>query len=163
MYRGIFQILKNWAIGPMPLKAIVVALLTFTGGTSALISPVAAQSEKDENEILPMSGEAAFAHYCAPCHGSDGRGEGPKVFGLSRSPPDLTKLTARNGGTFPREPIARVIDGREQVNAHSREMPLWGEWFKLEAEEGFEGEAGDEGKIRKRIDDLLDFLESIQE
>lgn len=85
------------------------------------------------------------------------------AFGLSKPAPDLTHLAIRNGGAFPRERVARLIDGREQMDSHNREMPIWGDWFKLEAEEGFDGPAGDEAKIRKRIDDLVDLLQSMQE
>jgi hypothetical protein len=111
----------------------------------------------------PVSAEAAFQQYCSPCHGEDGRGEGVKTFGLSKSPPDLTTLTARNGGMFPRERLARLIDGRDQLDAHIREMPLWGEWFGLEAEENYDSEVSDEAKIKKRIDELLDLLQSMQQ
>ncbi len=86
------------------------------------------------------------------------------MFGLSKPLPDLTKLTARNGGTFPRARLARLIDGREDVDAHgSREMPVWSDWFKLEGEVGLGGPAGDDETIAKRIDDLLNLLESLQE
>lgn len=129
---------------------------------------MAAASAQDNDESTlrppPLSAEAAFALYCAPCHGEDGRGNGPLVFGLSRPPPDLTKLTVRNGGAFPRQRLARLIDGREEADAHGdREMPVWGDWFKLEGEAGLEGPAGDEDAIRKRVDDLLDLLESMQD
>jgi hypothetical protein len=101
--------------------------------------------------------------YCADCHGEDGRGEGSKIFGLSRPPPDLTTLKARNGGVFPRDRLLRIIDGREDIKDHGdREMPVWGDWFKMEAEEGLGGAEGDEETIRKRINRLIDFLETLQ-
>jgi hypothetical protein len=117
----------------------------------------AAAQDEDESSLPPPpeSAEAAFNLYCAPCHGEDGRGNGPLVFGLSKSPPDLTTLAARNGGTFPRARLARLIDGRDEIDAHgNREMPIWGNWFKQE---------DDEAEIGKRIADLLDVLESFQE
>jgi mono/diheme cytochrome c family protein len=120
-------------------------------------------TDETDSPAPPISAEAAFAHYCAPCHGDDGRGNGKLAFGLSKPAPDLTHLAMRNGGTFPRQRVARLIDGREQMDAHNREMPIWGDWFKLEAEEGFDGPAGDDAKIRKRIDDLVELLQSMQE
>jgi hypothetical protein len=146
--------------------SLIVLLLSVCFAWSAGADGVWAQEdESDEtgSSPPPVSAEAAFARYCAPCHGEDGRGNGKLAFRLSKPAPDLTKLTVRNGGVFPRERLARLIDGREQINAHDREMPIWGEWFKLEAEEGFEGPAGEEAKIRKRIDDLLNLLQSMQE
>ena len=47
-------------------------------------------------------GKREFEANCASCHGEEGKGDGPKSFGLSAPSPDLTKLSARNGGTFPR-------------------------------------------------------------
>jgi hypothetical protein len=102
--------------------------------------------------------------YCSGCHGENGRGDGAKAFGLSVKPPDLTRLKARNGGVFPRERLRRIIDGREDIKLHEdREMPVWGQWFKLEAEEGLGGAEGDNATVRKRIEGLIDFLESLQD
>ncbi|MFO0993771.1 MAG: c-type cytochrome [Hyphomicrobiales bacterium] len=113
---------------------------------------------------LTHSGEADFGMYCADCHGEDARGNGPRAFGLSVPPPDLTKLAGRHGGAFPRQQVTALIDGRASVAAHgSREMPVWGKWFKIEAEEGLGGAEGDEGSIRKRINALVDYLISIQQ
>ena len=106
------------------LAGSLIMSLIYSGGTSA--------QDNDSFQEPPKSAESAFALYCAPCHGDDGRGDGPLVFGLSKPPLDLTKLTARNGGTFPRTRLARLIDVRDEVDAHgSREMPVWGDWFKL--------------------------------
>jgi hypothetical protein len=142
------------------LMTFLVAAM-FTG-----LSPNGALSQDEDPSATspPKSAEAAFALYCTPCHGEDGRGNGPLAFGLSKSPPDLTTLTIRNGGTFPRERLARLIDGREEIAAHAedREMPVWGEWFKLEGREGLGGSV-DEREIRTRIEDLLNLLESMQQ
>src|SRR5688572_23382596 len=67
---------------------------------TVLVHPASAQMEDSQTGGPPVSADAAFAHYCAPCHGDDGRGKGSKTFGLSNPPPDLTQLTVRNGGTF---------------------------------------------------------------
>ena len=109
------------------------------------------------------SPEADFRMYCSGCHGENGRGDGAKAFGLSVKPPDLTRLKARNGGVFPRERLRRIIDGREDIKLHEdREMPVWGQWFRLEAEEGLGGAEGDNATVRKRIEGLIDFLYSLQ-
>jgi mono/diheme cytochrome c family protein len=109
------------------------------------------------------SGEHDFNLYCSNCHGDEGRGDGPKVFGLSRPPPDLTKLSERNGAVFPRERLQGIIDGREVLKNHGdREMPVWGMWFKMEAEEGLGGAEGDERTVQRRITNLINFLETLQ-
>jgi len=113
---------------------------------------------------LTRSGEADFNMYCADCHGEDARGNGPRAFGLSVPPPDLTRLAERHDGIFPREQVTALIDGRASVSGHgSREMPVWGKWFKIEAEEGLGGAEGDENSIRKRINALVEYLITIQE
>jgi mono/diheme cytochrome c family protein len=139
------------------------ALRLFGVVTFLLTAGANAQEEDPSATAPPKSAEAAFALYCAPCHGEDGRGNGPLSFGLSKPAPDLTKLTQRNGGTFPRERLARLIDGRDELKAHEeREMPAWGEWFKLEGKEGLGGPVNEQ-EIRARIEDLLNLLESMQE
>ena len=125
----------------------------------ALANPAQAQDSNAE-----VSAEADFRMYCAECHGEDGRGDGPKSFGLSAPSPNLTKLKARNGGEFPRELLARVIDGREDIALHGgREMPVWGQWFKMEAAEDLGGTEGDDESIKRRVNNLIDFIESLQE
>jgi mono/diheme cytochrome c family protein len=65
--------------------------------------------------------------YCAVCHGRNGRGRGLAFEALRTMTPDLTLLTQRNGGAFPRFDIERCI--RAQVRSHSargtRDMPVW--------------------------------------
>ena len=42
---------------------------------------------------------------------------------------------------FPRQRAIDVIDGRAQVSVHGeRDMPVWGDWFKFEANSGGAGE-----------------------
>lgn len=47
------------------------------------------------------TGAEDFATFCAGCHGSAGKGDGPAAAGLASKPADLTRLSARNCGTFP--------------------------------------------------------------
>jgi hypothetical protein len=109
------------------------------------------------------SAEADFRMSCSGCHGEGGRGEGAKSFGLSVGPPDLTTLRVRNGGVFPRERLRRIIDGREDIKLHvDREMPVWGQLFKLDAEEGLGGAESDNAAVQDRIENLIDFIESLQ-
>src|SRR5262245_15898825 len=94
------------------------------------------------------SAEADFRMSCSACHGDDGRGEGAKAFGLTTEPPDLTLLRRRNGGILPRERLRRIIDGREDIKIHGdREMPVWGQLFKSDAEEGLGGAEADDASV----------------
>lgn len=110
-----------------------------------------------------VSGEADFRMYCASCHGEDGKGDGPKSFGLSMPTPDLTLLTKKYGA-YPTDRLVQLIDGREALEGHlEREMPAWGVWFKEEAAAELGGAEGDEGSVKRRIGNLLAHIESLQQ
>ena len=132
-----------------------------------LLGALSSQSlgqDQSEGSAVSSTAEHDFRLYCSNCHGEGGRGDGPKTFGLSGPPPDLTRLSERNGGVFPRERLQAIIDGREILKNHGdREMPVWGVWFKMEAEEDLGGAEGDEGTVQRRITNLIDFLETLQE
>jgi hypothetical protein len=120
-------------------------------------------AQEDQGSNPGVSGEHDFNLYCASCHGEDGRGGGPKAFGLSVKPPDLTTLTARHG-SFPADRIARIIDGRDVIAAHEeREMPVWGTLFKLEAGEELGQAQGDDGTVARRIANLIDYIGTLQQ
>jgi mono/diheme cytochrome c family protein len=52
-----------------------------------------------------------FADYCSACHGAAGDGKGAAAEGLAKKPADLTRLSARNGGTFPTTRVMAQIWG----------------------------------------------------
>ena len=101
-------------------------------------------------------GRRHFLDHCAPCHGANGRGDGPLAAELIRQPDDLTRLAADNGGSFPETLVYQVIDGRRIVRSHgTREMPVWGRRFRLEG--------ADEQTVELRITALIDYLDSLQQ
>lgn len=75
------------------------------------------------------AGAALFGRYCAACHGSDGTGGGATSRILTEQPPDLTGISAGNGGVFPVARIVRRIDGRDPRLAHGGGMPIYGAFF----------------------------------
>lgn len=113
------------------------------------------------------SGKNEFRNSCSLCHGSDGKGGGGADL-LKTAPPDLTLLSKKNGGKFPTERVAAMIDGRELVKGHGdRDMPAWGYRYaqeKAKADEYY----GDmpykdtEMYVKNRIKALTDYLISIQ-
>jgi mono/diheme cytochrome c family protein len=107
--------------------------------------------------ISSLDGSKLFQAYCAVCHGLDARGSGPMAPALKTAPPDLTRLAARNGGTFPAARMARVITGDEPLSAGhgSRNMPIWGPIFSQIA--------WDQDLGRIRVHNLAGYLERIQE
>ena len=80
------------------------------------------------------SGKREYESHCATCHGVSGKGDGPRAAVLPIRPADLTMLAQRNGGIFPAERVAGIIDGRlsTEVVAHGdRTMPVWGITFLI--------------------------------
>jgi mono/diheme cytochrome c family protein len=104
-----------------------------------------------------QSGSEDFRHYCAACHGQNGKGggswNGTKV-------PDLTRLSQSHGGRFPTDEVIEIVDGRSRVLWHQRqpgEMPYWGDVFHVEEERL--GKA----KAESRLMAIVDYIRSIQE
>ena len=65
--------------------------------------------------------------YCGACHGAQAKGDGIVSPFMRPTPPDLTTIAQRNGGTFPTEQVERTVDGREMLHAHGTPtMPVWG-------------------------------------
>lgn len=142
---------------PTP-RSFSVRWLLFVGSlvaTASFLSIATAESSASEAEIA--RGKKSFQVYCASCHGTDARGEGPMLSALRFQPRDLTRLSKRNDGTFPVEMVAKVIDGTEEVKGHgSQEMPVWGSIFSAQHE------GGDARTPESRIQELVNYLHSIQ-
>jgi mono/diheme cytochrome c family protein len=104
-----------------------------------------------------IEGEQLFHSYCAPCHGADGKGHGPAASALKTPPADLTAISAKNSGTFPRARLIRyVAEGEPSIPAHgSKAMPVWGPNFAAL-------DPGSYKSVSRRIEDVVDYLESIQ-
>ena len=98
-----------------------------------------------------------FKTYCATCHGTTARGDGPLADSMRRRPADLTEITKRNKGSYPKDLVYQIIDGRQKVAGHGGpDMPVWGDAF-LRTSEG-----SDEASVRHRIQALVDYLETLQ-
>jgi mono/diheme cytochrome c family protein len=110
-------------------------------------------------DYASMSGDELYLRFCAACHGSNGHGDGPVASSLKGEVPDLTLMARRAGGTFPRERVVRIIDGRHIIGAHgTRTMPLWGEDLgRLEL-----GNPEAERVTRTVLDKLADYLAGLQ-
>jgi mono/diheme cytochrome c family protein len=67
-------------------------------------------------------GKALFAHYCATCHGDEGRGDGQNASNLTPPPPDLT---APSHGSDPAL-VRKVIAEGSAAVGRSALSPPWG-------------------------------------
>lgn len=115
-----------------------------------------AQAERPAPQAAP-NGPVLYRTHCASCHGLSARGDGPLAELLRRQPSNLTEIRRRHRGAFPRDLVARIIDGREHVAGHGGpEMPVWGDRFK------YSGAGADDAVIKQRILALVEYLESIQ-
>jgi len=105
-------------------------------------------------QVSAADGPEMFRTYCAVCHGSDGRGGGPAAEALRKAPADLTQLSRRNGGKFPRTMVVNTIQGTDVMASHgSRDMPMWGVSFRV---------LGDDSTVKLRVANLTAFIESLQ-
>ena len=144
--------------GSVPcLVLVVTAVLTVAGAAAA----------QDHKTPPPHSPEQYFQFACAACHGAEGKGGGPVAARLTTPPPDLTKISQRHGGAFPTRQIYEQIEGLAMPTAHgTREMPVWGAVVLFE-ELGTSVRKEDASKAaratRQRLEELVGYLESIQE
>ncbi|RWE63548.1 cytochrome c [Mesorhizobium sp.] len=107
-------------------------------------------------------GEAEYLNSCAVCHGLHGKGDGPLGNVLLKRPADLTRLSERNGGSFPYSRVFATIDGRFALPSHGdREMPVWGRQF-LEEDAKVYGPSGGEVVTTERIHNLAGYIETLQ-
>ena len=106
--------------------------------------------------IDSLAGGDSFERYCAACHGTDARGHGALAIELRTPPADLTQLTRRNNGEFPREAVRGFIIGvgRTPAAHGTTEMPVWGPMFRV-----FESDA----RVRERIANLVTYIETLQQ
>jgi mono/diheme cytochrome c family protein len=119
---------------------------------------IAQTTQTPAPRVMKEHGSALYGSYCASCHGTSARGDGPLADSMKRRPPDLTEITKRNNGVFPKEMVFRVIDGREPVRGHGGpDMPVWGDAFKRSID------VGGEEAIKNRIQAIVDYLERIQQ
>jgi len=129
--------------------AVVVTGLSLAG--------VLLASRADAQTTPASTGDYLFRTYCAACHGTSARGDGPLADSMRRRPANLTEIAKRNKGVFPADEVFRTIDGRSPVKGHGGpDMPVWGDVFLRSAG------GGDPAVVEARIKALVAYLESIQ-
>ena len=129
------------------------------GISMLLVLPVGALAETDS------IGKLEFQKNCAACHGIDGTGAGaPFMESLKKSPPDLTMISKRNGGTFPYKQVFTWIQDPAGTRSHgSADMPVWGDRYAVEVNEQYGSLAPRFAKeVEARILELVFYLASIQ-
>jgi mono/diheme cytochrome c family protein len=102
------------------------------------------------------SGREMYTSYCAACHGSEGKGNGPAAKSLAVAPTNLSSLARMNGGKFPSQHVVSVLKFGSSVPAHgSAGMPIWGPLFNSLPGSTTSTE-------QQRISNLTRYLETMQ-
>lgn len=95
----------NWMVwSALPLAALVAACVA-------------------EAMPEPTEGEVLFRENCTSCHGNDARGG---ILVGRKKAPDLTSITARYDGVFPRAHVMSQIDGYGRGKLPAELMPEFG-------------------------------------
>ena len=101
-----------------------------------------------------VTGAQLFSKNCAVCHAAGANA--PEVPSPFRTPPDLTTLAQRHSGKFPEAYVRDVLHNGVEMPAHGpAEMPIWGADFLAR-------DKMNEKQVASRIDQLTDYLKSIQ-
>jgi len=143
----------------MQVRKFVEMLLV--GAAFALVAGAQEQPQKTIENVpmkhtSPASGKEMYTNYCAVCHGTDGKGNGPAADALKTPPSDLSILAKNNGGKYPALKVASAIRGDAKVPAHgSREMPVWGNLFRSVSQ-------GHDSEVDQRVANLTKYIESLQ-
>jgi len=136
----------------------IVAASSALWGCSATMQHDGQPPEATQPGAAIVGGRDAFVRACASCHGADGRGGGPVAAALRSPPPDLTTLTRRATGRFPRERVIAVLSGDMPEAAHgNKELPVWSERFAPRADGASATTPTD-----ARMEAIVDYLASIQ-
>lgn len=137
------------------LQAAVLLAGLFAAASTAPDDKAKQKTDQPINLIHSLNGPDLYRSYCASCHGTQGKGDGPVAPALNSKVPDLTTIAQRNGGVFPATQVNKIISGDQIILAHgSREMPVWGPIFHQVQEDRDYGEV--------RLQNLTNYLKSIQ-
>ena len=135
--------------------AILVLISAFALGQAPAKSSTEVRHVRITN-TPSNSGKAMFNSYCAVCHGTDAKGNGPAASAMKTPPIDLTALAQKNGGKYPSAHVSAIIRGQGANPSHgSQDMPIWGPLFSSISQ-------GHEGEVQQRITNLTNYVETLQ-
>ena len=146
------------------MKYLITSVSLIFGSLVTGLGSVAAQAQQTPTTVkkVPvhstqaMAGKDLYREYCAVCHGTSGKGDGPAASALKTPPSDVTQISKKNGGKFPELQVQHIINGEADVPAAhgSKDMPVWGNLFR------HMGANPDIGRVR--VYNLMRYIEEIQ-
>lgn len=108
------------------------------------------------------TGAEDFAAFCSSCHGAGGQGDGPMATQLPHRPADLTRLSRRNGGSFPGTEVMAKIWGYTGGRDGHAVMPEFGPLLDS-ALVPYDGGDGIQTPTPLRLVQIADHLKVIQD
>ena len=130
-------------------------------GWTALVAIAACVMPVASADQTPNSAAEDFATLCAPCHGTTGRGDGPRAATLPKAPADLTTLSEKNGGKFPMAHVMVRMWGYANGTMPGDMMPMFGPILDS-APVMFDAGDGIATPVPKRMVDLAKYLVTLQ-
>jgi len=143
------------------MKFISLAVILVTISALAVAQQAPAQTSPTVKHVpisnaSPTSGKEMFNSYCAVCHGTDGKGNGPAASAMKTPPIDLTLLAQKNSGKYPAAHVGAVIRGQAGPSSHGNaDMPVWGPLFSSISQ-------GHAGQVQQRVANLVDYIGTLQ-
>ena len=129
---------------------------------------VASLNALDKKNQLKL-GEIEYLNNCAACHGRDAKGGGPVAAALITKPYDLTLISKKFDGKFPKGLVYKIINGHEIIKSHGdMDLQVWGDRYSSRASEVDDSialpfyEQDNQAMVFGRITSLVGYLESIQ-
>jgi mono/diheme cytochrome c family protein len=125
-----------------------------------------AQQKTDQKPVVKQtpikqtsaaSGKEMYTQYCAPCHGTDGKGNGPAAPAMKVPPTDLTQLSKKHDGKYPASYVSGILKfgGGPNASHGSADMPVWGPLFQSL-------DKYHDSAVQQRISNLVSYIESLQ-
>lgn len=144
------------------MKKTIKGLVVLGCALGAAFAQAQAQAPQAQIDL----GKLEFSDNCASCHGIDGKGNGPLVWLLQKTPPDLSQLAKKNGGVLPVNRMYAVIEGTAAVPSHGvRDMPVWGRDCSVEESQRLREARGNYDSaavVRARILTLIEYISRLQ-
>lgn len=149
---------RMWAAGWVTAAVLIVT------ATAVVPHLLGADQATEDKAFFVAKGRVTYRVYCINCHGAKAKGDGTLSEMLTTKPSDLTQLKKDNDGSFPADEVRNIIDGRTGVRGHGmKEMPVWGDVFQTSSLEPSGSDETGEERSKRKVHELVLYLESIQE